>query len=131
MNKYFFLLVMSVSSFVCSSARGDVGGSGCEILLQDSVKQKTKVPEFIPRKKGNLYGFVNQAGQFVIPPVYSNVSFFGEDCRLIASPNESVRQYGDSSYATVSKGDKDYRIDEMGREVYAYEIKDLVPCKLT
>lgn len=91
-------------------------------------KTKEDIPLLIPYKYEGKFGFITQNSDVYIQPEYDNAGFFTEDCNLLNSPNESVRKFGSSDYASVSKGDIDYRIDINGKKVYQYSPTDLVPC---
>lgn len=96
-----------------------------EIEVATSTK---KVADLVPKKRNGKVGFVNHSGAFVIYPEYTNVGFFAEDCNLLLSPNPHVRKYGTSDYASVTKGEIDYRIDRNGKKVYTFKKSDLAIC---
>lgn len=86
------------------------------------------IATLIPKKSKGRYGFVNKDSKFVISPQFSNVGFFAEECTLQNSPNEKLRVYGSSDYASVMKNGKDYRIDKQGKIVYEFKLEDLGKC---
>lgn len=88
------------------------------------------IPLLIPQKKNGKSGFVNQKGRFVIPPEYDLVMFFAEDCNLLNSPNEKIKKFGSSEYATVLKDNITYRINKSGKRIYQYKKEDLGRCNL-
>ena len=96
--------------------------------IKDSLSTDESVPHLIPKKKNGKYGYVNQEGKFIIQPEYNVVGFYTEDCNLLNSPNEKVRQFGTSEYASVTKGEFDYRIDKSGKKVYTFKNSDLAKC---
>ncbi|MBD3905883.1 WG repeat-containing protein [Chryseobacterium sp. C-2] len=89
-----------------------------------------ELPLLIPQKKNGKSGFVNQKGKFVIQPEYDLVMFFGEDCNLLNSPNEKIRKFGTSDFATVEKNKIAFRINKSGKKVYQYKDADLGKCIL-
>ena len=94
------------------------------------VIRKT-VASLIPKKVRGQYGFINQNTKWVIPAKFSNVGFFAEECTLLNSPNENVRLFGSSKYASVMKNGKDYRIDQDGKIVYEFKSSDRGKCNGT
>ncbi len=86
------------------------------------------IPLLIPKKIKGKSGFVNQKGKMVIPAEYDLVMFFGEDCNLINSPNEKVKIFGSSDFATVDNKGITYRINKNGKKVYQYKKEDLGRC---
>lgn len=101
------------------------------IQKPDLTKINDSVAALIPYKKEMLFGFQNQKGKVIIPPQYSNVGFFTEDCQLLNSPNAKVKKFGASQYASVRKDTADYRIDTAGKRVYRYKKSDLGKCAST
>ncbi|MCQ4035641.1 WG repeat-containing protein [Kaistella montana] len=96
----------------------------------DLIKINDSIPALIPQKTNGKYGFINQKGKVIIPHQYSNVGFFTEDCNLLNSPNEKVRKYGSSKYASVRINNLDFRIDMGGKRVYQFKDSDLGKCNL-
>ena len=82
----------------------------------------------IPFQQKGKFGFKNQNGKIIIPTNFSNVNFFAEDCRILNSPNEKIRDFGNSDYALVEQGGKDYRIDKTGKIVYKYNDEEMGKC---
>ena len=113
----------SVSKNVVQKAAPD------DVLPSDVMVLDKEVPVLIPQKHGANFGYVNQAGKFVIPPNYHIALFFGEDCNLMFSPNEEAKKFGAKHYATVEKGGISYRINMSGKIVYTYKPADLGVCK--
>lgn len=92
-------------------------------------KINDSIPELIPRKQEGKFGFVNQSGEMIIPAQYKNVGFFTNDCKLLNSPNEKLREYGSDAYASIrTLQNVDYRIDKAGKKVYRYKEEDLGKC---
>ncbi|CAM2778531.1 WG repeat-containing protein [Chryseobacterium flavum] len=87
------------------------------------------LPVLIPKKEGDKFGYVNQNGKFIIHPEYHIAVFFYEDCNLLNSPNEKIRKFGTSDYATVEKDMISYRIDKYGKRVYQFKDSDFGQCK--
>ena len=54
--------------------------------------------------------------------------FFAEDCNLLNSPKENLRQFGSADFATVEQDRITYRIDKLGKRVYQYQKNDLGKC---
>ena len=96
--------------------------------ISDYKQVKKKIPALIPRKKEGRFGYVNHDGRFVIQPEYNVVGFYTEDCNLLNSSNEKVRKFGSADYASVTKGNVDYRIDKTGKKVYTFKDSDLAMC---
>ena len=96
----------------------------------DLIKINDSIPTLIPFKKEGKSGFINQKGKVIIPPVYSNVGFFTEDCNLLNSPNSKVKKFGSKKYASVRLGEEDYRIDMAGKRVFQFKDADLGKCPL-
>ena len=94
----------------------------------DLSKINDSVTALIPQKKDKVFGFINQKGKVIVPHQYSNVGFFAEDCKLLASPNEKVRKYGSKDYASVRLNGVDYRMDMAGKRVYKFKDEDLGKC---
>ncbi len=94
----------------------------------DLIKINDSIPSLIPFKKEGNFGFINQNLKVIIPPVYSNVGFFTEDCNLLNSPNPAVRKHGSANYASVRLNGTDYRINQLGRRVYVFKNSDLGKC---
>ena len=92
-------------------------------------KINDSVTALIPYKKDGNFGFINQRGKIVVPPIYSNVGFFTEDCNLLNSPNSKAKKFGTSDYASVRLNGKDYRINRLGRRVYYFKDEDLGKCQ--
>lgn len=135
-----FLLVF-VSGLVFSQSKS-VKKSSVTNIKKSVVKKKPEpkpnpdlvvvnkdIPVLIPRKKEGKFGYVNQNSKFVIQPEYHIAVFFAEDCNLLNSPNEKIRKFGTSEYATVEKNMISYRIDHAGKRVYQYKTADLGKCK--
>ncbi len=95
----------------------------------DLVKINDSVAALIPFRQQGNFGFKNQKGKVIIKPVYSNVGFFTEDCNLLSSPNEKVRKFGSSKYASVRADGIDFRIDQRGKRVYRFKDSDLGKCE--
>ena len=94
----------------------------------DLIKINDSVAALIPYKKEGKSGFMNQKGKIIIPPIYSNVGFFTEDCNLTNSPNKNVQKFGAKAYASVRLNNEDYRIDSSGKRVYHFKPEDLGQC---
>lgn len=94
------------------------------------VSLHSDIPVIIPKKVGAKYGYVNQKGKMVVQPDFYIAMFFSEDCNLLNSPNENVKKYGTSDYATVEKNQVSYRINFKGEKVYTYKDADLGKCSL-
>lgn len=120
-----FILMISTTAFA------QKGSTVKDILTKEEQKTNDSIPTLIPKYKSGKYGFVNQNGKTVIAPEYINVGFFTEDCNLLNSPNENVRQYGSRKYASVSNAKHDFRIDEKGKKVYQFKTMDLGKCDQT
>lgn len=96
----------------------------------DLIKINDSIPALIPFKKDGKSGFANQKGKVIIPPIYSNVGFFTEDCNLLNSPNHKVQKFGSKEYSSVRLNGVDYRIDQTGKRVYHFKDEDLGICPL-
>lgn len=96
----------------------------------DLAKTNDSIPALIPYKKQGKSGFINQKGKIIIPPIYSNVGFFTEDCNLLNSGNPNVKKFGSKNYASVRINNEDYRLDQSGRRVYHFKNEDLGRCSL-
>lgn len=89
------------------------------------------VAVLIPFYQKGKFGYKNQNNKIEIPPNYSNISFFAEDCRILNSPDEKIREFGSAEFASVEQGGLDYRIDKTGKKVYLFSDKDLGKCPNT
>lgn len=107
-----------------SPVKKTISAKSVDIKLNDAV------PDLIPQKVNGLYGFINQHGKVMIKHQFSNVGFFTEDCNLLNSPNEKVRKFGSSKYASVRLNNLDFRIDHSGKKVYQFKDSDLGKCTL-
>lgn len=87
-----------------------------------------KIPSLIPFSINQKVGYINQQGRPVIAPDYEIAMFFAQDCNLLNSPNEKLRVFGSSNYATVEKNRIAYRINKKGKRVYQYKKEDLGKC---
>ena len=96
----------------------------------DLIKINDSIPALIPYKKDGKSGFINQKGKVIIPPVYSNVGFFTDDCNLLNSSNIKVKKFGSKKYASVRLNEEDYRIDMAGKRVYQFKDTDIGKCPL-
>lgn len=96
----------------------------------DLAKINDSIPALIPYKIEGKSGFINQKGQIIIPPIYSNVGFFTEDCNLLNSANPKVKKFGSKNYASVRINNEDYRLDQSGKRVYHFKNEDLGKCSL-
>ena len=94
----------------------------------DLIKINDSIPVLIPQKMEGKFGYINQKGKVIIGHQYSNVGFFTEDCNLIHSPNEKVRKFGSSQFASVRLNNKNYRINKAGKRVYEFKDSDLGKC---
>ncbi len=94
----------------------------------DLIKINDSIPALIPFKKDGKSGFINQKGKVIIPPIYSNVGFFTEDCNLLNSPNSKVQKFGSHDYASVRLNGEDYRINQAGKRLYHFKDEDLGKC---
>ncbi|MGC4128327.1 MAG: WG repeat-containing protein [Bergeyella sp.] len=97
----------------------------------DLEKLDESLPDLIPQRFNGKLGFVNQKGKVIIPHQYNFGTFFWEDCNLLNSPNEALRKFGTADYASVTEGDKDYRISKTGKRVYTFKQEDLGKCEST
>lgn len=129
---FFSILFSQVKSLKNNSLSKKYSGG----KIAQSKKSQISLPKFyenvpllIPKKKDGKFGFVNQKGQFVVAPQYHLVMFFAEDCNLLSSPNEKVRTFGTSDFATVEKNQISYRINRGGKIVYQYKDSDLGICR--
>lgn len=120
----FFFLVVSTSGF----AQNSVAKKKLEPSIALPVINP-EIPVLIPNKKEGKLGYINQKGKVIIPHEYSNGGMFAEDCNLLNSPNEKVRVFGSSEYASVTKDKTDYRISKTGKKVYQFKKEDLSQCK--
>lgn len=127
-SKYFILLLLGLLSTTAFAQKTTLSKEHPTIVEE---KLNDSIPALIPKYKGGKYGFVNQKGKTVIAPEYINVGFFSEDCHLLNSPNEKVRQFGSKKYASVSNSKYDFRIDEKGKKVYQFKKVDLGQCDQT
>ena len=93
----------------------------------DSVS-KNKIPDLIPQKINDNFGYVNHMREYVIAPKYNLAMFFNSDCNLLNSKNKKVRPFGSSDYATVEENKIAYRINKKGKKVYKYVKQDLAKC---
>lgn len=94
----------------------------------DLIKINDSIPDLIPQKIDGKFGFINQNGKTIIKPEYSNVGFFTEDCNLLNSPNNKIRQFGKNRYASVRLNGVDFRINKAGTRVYRFKDSDLAKC---
>lgn len=93
-----------------------------------SVLPSTSVATLIPFLQKGKYGYKSQSGKVVIKPIYNNVCFFADDCRILNSPNEKIREFGSSQFASVQINGVDYRIDDKGQLVYKLKESELGIC---
>lgn len=100
--------------------------AGCSLVAFSQMMDR--VPNLIPLTINQKTGYINQQGITVIEPQYHIAMFFSEDCNLLNSPNEKIRAFGSSDYATVEKDEVSYRIDKNGKRVYQYKKEDLGKC---
>lgn len=98
-------------------------------ISNDLKKINDSVADLIPKKIAGKFGFSNQSGKIIIKPEYSNVGFFTEDCNLLNAPDEKIRKFGSSNYASVRLNEIDYRINKAGKRVYQFKKSDLGNCK--
>jgi len=98
------------------------------IKKPDLEKLNADIPELIPQRKDGKLGYVNQKGVMIIPYEFNFGTFFYEDCNLLKSPNEKLQKFGTADYASVTIGDKDYRIDKSGKKAYTFKKEDLGTC---
>ncbi|WP_417428659.1 WG repeat-containing protein [Halpernia sp.] len=96
-------------------------------IRKDSLIQN-EFATLIPYKIKNKVVYVNQKHKMIIAPQFSLGMFFNEDCNLLNSPNEKVRTFGSSDYATVDLNKITYRIDKNGKKVYTFIKTDLGKC---
>lgn len=90
--------------------------------------QSSDIPDLIPKSINKNKGYVDQKGNVVIEPQYHIAMFFSEDCNLLNSPKENLRQFGSADFATVEQDEITYRIDKTGKRVYQYRKNDLGKC---
>jgi len=90
--------------------------------------QVADIPDLIPKTINKNTGYIDQKGNVIIEPQYHIAMFFSEDCNLLNSPKESLRQYGSADFATVEQDEITYRIDKTGKRVYQYRKNDLGKC---
>lgn len=129
--KLFLRGLASILFVISLGLSGQTTQSGASQDSQNSIYKKINdsIPDLIPRKLEQNYGFVNQKGEMKIPAQYKNVGFFTEDCKLLNSPNEKLREYGSEKYASVrTLQNVDYRIDKKGKKVYRFKEEDLGKC---
>ena len=91
-------------------------------------QQELNIPTLIPFSINQKSGYINQNGKIMIAPVYHIAMFFLQDCNLLNSPNQRVRLFGSSEFATVEKDEISYRINKKGKRVYQYKKEDLGKC---
>ena len=65
--------------------------------------QSADIPDLIPKSINKKTGYIDQKGNVIIEPQYHIAMFFAEDCNLLNSPKENLRQFGSADFATVSK----------------------------
>lgn len=90
--------------------------------------QSADIPDLIPKSINKKTGYIDQKGNVIIEPQYHIAMFFAEDCNLLNSPKENLRQFGSADFATVEKNQISYRIDRKGKRVYWYKKEDLGKC---
>ena len=90
--------------------------------------QSADIPDLIPKSINKKTGYIDQKGNVIIEPQYHIAMFFAEDCNLLNSPKENLRQFGSADFATVEKNQISYRIDRKGKRVYRYKKEDLGKC---
>ena len=98
---------------------------------KDYEKLNDSIPALIMKRENAKIGFVNQKGKWIVKPEYNFGNFFFEDCHLQNSPNSKIRKYGSANYASVTIGEKDFRIDKTGKRVYQFKNEDLGECTST
>ena len=138
--KQISLLVMVVFSASLSAQIASLvptRGADTQMMNKNSTTNRVEtdrqtngypVASLIPFQQKGKYGFKDQNGSIAIPIVYNNVCFFAEECRILNSPNESIRKFGSSDYASVQLGNNQYRIDKDGNKVYTFKDDDLGKC---
>lgn len=89
-----------------------------------------ELPELIPVTINQKTGYIDQQGNTIVKPEYNIAMLFSEDCHLLNSPNENVRIFGTSDYATAEKNRIVYRINKLGERVYQYKSEDKGKCTL-
>ncbi len=97
----------------------------------DYIKVNDSLPDLIMKRQNGKIGFINQKGKWIISPEYDFGNFFFEDCNLLNSPNSKIQKFGSDQYASVTLGDKDFRIDKKGKRVYQFKKEDLGVCAST
>ncbi|HAP95248.1 MAG TPA: hypothetical protein DCP54_05755, partial [Chryseobacterium sp.] len=90
--------------------------------------QSADIPDLIPKTINKNTGYIDQKGNVIIEPQYHIAMFFAEDCNLLNSPKENLRQFGSADFATVEQDRISYRIDKTGKRVYQYQKNDLGKC---
>ena len=90
--------------------------------------QSADIPDLIPKSINKKTGYIDQKGNVIIEPQYHIAMFFAEDCNLLNSPKENLRQFGSADFATVEQDRISYRIDKTGKRVYQYQKNDLGKC---
>ena len=127
-RKYKTIVILLIFSTISLAQKASITK---DFVPNGEQKHNDSIPDLIPKYKAGKYGFINQKGKTVIAPEYINVGFFTEDCNLLNSPNEKVRQFGSKNYASVSSSKHDFRIDEKGKKVYQFKKGDLGKCDQT
>jgi len=134
----FILILLSVILFSQVKSLKNNTLNSKKNLPKQAVKQKKEkdlivlnedVPLLIPQKLTENFGYINQAGEFIIKPEYHIAMFFAQDCNLLNSPNPKARKFGTPDFATVEKNNISYRINKSGKRVYQYKSSDLGKCK--
>lgn len=121
---YLFFCFIPLCFFSQNSAEENLS-----VIISNGTSNKSKViADLIPKKSKGLYGFINQNSKMMIPPKYTNVGFFTEDCTLLNSPKAAVKKFGSADYASAIRNGKEVRIDKNGRTVYEVKKADLGKC---
>lgn len=134
--KYFLSVILLSFSFILSAqTKKAVKATPKKVSAAVSAKSSSdlkkindSIPALIPQRKDGKFGFINQMGKVVIKHEYGNVGFFSEDCNLLSSPNEKIKKFGSSKYASVRLNGNDFRINEAGKRVYQFRDSDLGKC---
>lgn len=130
------LLLLSALFFSNCFAAQKQSFSNAEPARDSATKKNVQnqkewsIPELIPHKTGDKYGFIDRERKVIISHAYNNVGFYTEDCTLLNSPKMSVRKYGSADYASVSYHGNNYRIDRAGKRVYRFKKEELGRCNL-
>ena len=133
MRKFYTLYITLLSGVIFAqqsqllySSNGDLSDK-TEVSNQVD-KPNYVIPNLIPKRVNGKLGFVDKKGKTIVKPQYDFGGFFYEDCNLLNSPNANVRKFGTSKYASVTLGEEDFRIDNLGKRVYKFKPEDLGTC---